>query len=79
MPIINVLNASANAMHAIFEISTHNWNKRSLITLGITVVAFIGVSVLIANLESDAEEKAKENENVTADGNDIHVNVEITE
>ena len=59
MEIINTLNTAATIIDTVYRVSTFDWNKKALIKLAITSVAFITITTIIdvANNKKEVNEK----------------------
>lgn len=57
MDILNTLNTVTNTANTVYEFATFDWNKKTVLRLAITAAALVGVTVILAKLNSKDQEQ----------------------
>lgn len=52
MDIFNALNSATQAANTVYEFATFDWDKKSLISLAVITSAFVGITAILAKMNS---------------------------
>ena len=66
MDIFNTLNSVTHAADTVYEFATFDWDKKSLISLAVATTALVGITAILAKMNSTKKQPENPNEDTQA-------------